>query len=187
MTDEGHMFYNKVGLKIGFKVNKPIIFCIAKQWIFVHIPCYNHAKTTKKGRDILSPEYRVVELHQHKDCAYFTQQGMEGIQRKNPDRPVSLISLAARQAVDEAVLRGLCYKKFSADITLACEKMPETNDILCVGELKLGILPERKRCWPECVLLEKKLPCPLIEGVRYAWVEVPGRLCMGDRFQIIKM
>jgi hypothetical protein len=128
----------------------------------------------------MKTRYKVVAFHEHTDCADFTQEGMEGGIRKNPDRPVSLISLAARQAVDDAVLRGLCYKKFTADITLACEEMPDTDTILASGDLKLGILPERKRCWPECVLLEKNLPCPLIDGVRYAWVESAGKLCLGD-------
>ena len=110
---------------------------------------------------------------------------MEGGIRKNPNRPVSLISLSVRQAVDQAVLRGLCFKKFKADITLDCEQMPATGIILGSGDLKLGILPERKRCWPNCVLLEKNLPCPLIEGVRYAWVEAPGSLCIGDNLKVV--
>ncbi len=134
----------------------------------------------------MSPKFKVVELHENKDCADFTPEGMAGGIRKNPNRPVSLISLAARQAVDQAVLRGLCFKKFKADITLECQEMPKTNAILESGNLKLGILPERKRCWPDCVLLEKKLPCPLIEGVRYAWVETPGPLCLGDDFRLRK-
>ncbi len=125
-------------------------------------------------------KFKVAEFHENKDCAQFTSEGMEGGLRKNLNRPVSLISLAARKAVDQAVIRGLCFKKFKADITLECEEMPETNTILESGNLKLGILPERKRCWPDCVLLEEKLPCPLIEGVRYAWVETPGSLCLGD-------
>ena len=132
----------------------------------------------------MKTHYKVAALHGNQDCAQFTQEGMEGGMRKNPDRPVSLISLAARQEVDQAVLRGLCYKKFKADITLECEQMPETDTILSSGDLKLGILPERKRCWPECVLLEKDLPCPLIGGVRYAWVEVPGNLCLGGVLMI---
>ena len=124
-------------------------------------------------------------MHNEKDCAQFTKEGMEGGIRKNPNRPVSLISLSARQAVDEAVLRGLCFKKFTADITLECEKIPNTGTILASGDLKIGILPERKRCWPDCVLLERNLPCPLIEGVRYAWVEVPGNLCLGDQLEVV--
>jgi hypothetical protein len=112
---------------------------------------------------------------------------MEGGIRKDPNRPVSLISLSARQAVDQAVLRGLCYKKFKADITLECEEMPETGSILVSGDLKLSILPERKRCWPDCILLEKNLPCPLIEGVRYARVETSGKLCTGASFSLKKL
>jgi len=134
----------------------------------------------------MKSKFKVVELHEDKDCAKFTQEGMEGGIRKDPNRPVSLISLAAREEVDQAVLRGLCYKKFKADITLACEEMPRTNTILASGSLKLGILPERKRCWPECALLEKDLPCPLIDGVRYAWVEAPGKICLGDELKIIE-
>jgi len=128
----------------------------------------------------LDNNYKVVALYEHTDCADFTQEGMEDGIRKNPDRPVSLISLEARQAVDQAVMRGLCFNKFKADITIECEQMPDTDAALAIGELKLVILPERKRCWPECVLLERYLPCPLIEGVRYAWVETPGKLCIGD-------
>lgn len=129
-------------------------------------------------------DIKVVSFHELKGCVRFTSEGMEGGLRKSPDRPVSLISLEARQAVDKAVLRGLCYEKFKADITLECNKMPDTATILGSGDLKLGILPERKRCWPECVLLEKKLPCPLIDGVRYAWVEAPGSLHLGEQLKI---
>jgi hypothetical protein len=132
----------------------------------------------------MKTKFKVVELYENEDCAEFTYEGMEGGIRKDPNRPVSLISLAARQEVDQAELRGLCYKKFKADITLECEEMPGTNTLLVSGSLKLGILPERKRCWPECVLLERNLPCPLIDGVRYAWVEAPGKLCLGDNLTI---
>jgi len=131
-------------------------------------------------------EFRVVELHEDRDCARFTKVGMDGVLRKNSNRPVSLMSLEARQSVDQAELRGLCYKKFTADITLECEKMPETGTIIGTDDMKLGILPERKRCWPECVLLQRKLPCPLIDGVRYAAVATPGTLCRGDNLKVIK-
>jgi hypothetical protein len=132
----------------------------------------------------LEPEIKVVSFSEPWDCATFTKEGMEGVVRKNPNRPVSLISLQARQAVDQATERGLCFKKFVADITVDCEQMPPTDALLNSGDLVLGILPERKRCWPECELLEKKLPCPLLDGVRYAWVETPGTLCKGDVFTI---
>jgi len=128
---------------------------------------------------------KVASFSEPWDCATFTQEGMEGVQRKNPNRPVSLISLQARQAVDQATERGLCFKKFVADITIDSDQMPPTESLLKSGDLVLGILPERKRCWPECELLHNKLPCPLIDGVRYARVEKPGKLCTGDLFTII--
>ena len=130
-------------------------------------------------------DLQVVVLLDNRNCALFTKAGMVGVQRKNPNRPVSLISLQARQAVDQATERGLCFRKFVADITLECEQMPETGALLMSGDLVLGILPERKKCWPECEPLQDKLPCPLIDGVRYAWVEKSGKLCQGDSFSII--
>jgi hypothetical protein len=132
----------------------------------------------------MKTRYKVVAFHEHTDCADFTQEGMEDGIRKNPNRPVSLISLDARQAVDQAVMRGLCYKKFKADITIECKQMPDTDAALVFGELKLVILSERKRCWPDCTLLEKNLPCPLIDGVRYARVDSPGKLCLGDNLKL---
>jgi hypothetical protein len=129
--------------------------------------------------------FQVAVLLDNRKCAQFTQEGMEGVERKNPNRPVSLISLEARQGVDRAVLRGLCYKRFAADITLDCEQMPPTGALLKSGNLVLGILSERKRCWPECKLLQDKLPCPLIDGVRYARVDNPGKLCQGDSLACI--
>ena len=131
----------------------------------------------------MKSKYNVAALYENKNCAQFTHEGMEGGIRKNPNRPVSLISLDARRTVEDAVIRGLCYKNFRADITLKCEQMPSTGTILGSNDLKLGILPERKRCWPECILLEKNLPCPLIDGVRYARVESPGKLCLGDNLK----
>lgn len=134
----------------------------------------------------MQEKFKVAALFEGRETAEFTKEGMVGVKRKNPDRPVSIMTLSARQEVDQAALRGLCYRKFTADITLDCDSLPDTGEVISAGELQLGILPERKRCWPECILLEKDLPCPLIEGVRYAWVETPGSLCLGDSFKILK-
>ncbi|MEA3326150.1 MAG: hypothetical protein U9R53_02440 [Chloroflexota bacterium] len=131
--------------------------------------------------------FKVAAFDEDRDCARFTKVGMEGVQRKSPDRPVSLMSFKARRLVNQAEIRGLCYKRFTADITLDCKQMPETGARISSGELVLGILPERKKCWPECILLQKKLPCPLINGVRYASVEFPGSLCIGDSLKVVKV
>jgi hypothetical protein len=128
-------------------------------------------------------EYKVAELSGHRDCARFTEEGMEGVKRKNPDIPVSLMSISARQAVDQAELRGLCYERFRADITIECDEMPAKGAIIQAKELTLRIMPQGKRCWPECKLFQEKLPCPLREGVRYAQVDKTGDLCKGEVFR----
>jgi hypothetical protein len=110
---------------------------------------------------------------------------MEGAKKKNADRPVSLMSLSARQEVDSAERRGLCFRRFQADVTLECDQMPDKGAIIKAGELALGILQEGKTCWPECELFQEGAPCPLREGVRYAWVETPGELCLGEIFEVI--
>jgi hypothetical protein len=131
--------------------------------------------------------FTVAALDGDRDCARFTEEGMEGVVRKNPNRPVSLMSLASRQGVDQAELRGLCYARFTADITLDCAQMPDKGTIIGNDTLQLGILPEGKQCWPECTLFQDQLPCPLIDGVRYAWVEAPGTLCRGDHLRVIEI
>lgn len=124
--------------------------------------------------------FTIAAIHQNRDCARFTQEGLEGADRKNPERPVSLMSLDARQQVDAAVRRGLCYRRFTADLTLDCDQMPPTDAQLQCGDCTLVILPERKKCWPDCELWQEKEPCPLREGVRYARVITPGDLCLGE-------
>jgi hypothetical protein len=126
--------------------------------------------------------YIVAALHEHRDSACITEQGLDGADRKNPDRPISLMSLDARQQVDASAQRGRCYRRFTADITLDCEQMPPTGSVLQCGKLTLVILPERKKCWPDCELWQEGLPCPLRDGVRYASVASPGKLCLGDAF-----
>ncbi len=127
-------------------------------------------------------EYKVAEIAGHDRCAQFFEDGMEGAQKKNPDRPVSLMSLSARQAVDSATRRGLCFRRFQADVTLECAQMPDKGAIIQASAVTLGILQEGKTCWPECELYQEGLPCPLLEGVRFAWVETPGELCLGEVF-----
>lgn len=134
----------------------------------------------------MDEQFVVAAIDGKSECARFTKEGMEGAKRKNPDRPVSLMSLEARESVETPELRGLCFTKFTADITLDCDEMPGTGTILSNGDLKIRILSERKRCWPECVLLKRKLPCPLIDGVRYAWVENPGELFRGEGLKVVK-
>ena len=131
--------------------------------------------------------FTVAALTDDRNCADFTEEGMEGVERKNPDRPVSLMSLASRQGVDSAEQRGLCYARFRADITLDCEQMPAKGMIIGNDDIQLGILPEGKQCWPECTLFQNNLPCPLVDEVRYAWVETPGRLCQGDRLKVLEV
>lgn len=141
---------------------------------------FDEGKQLVQERTVLVVGYIVAALDEARDCAHFTWEGMEGAQRKNPQRPVSLMSLASRQAVDQAEQRGLCYARFTADITLDCAQMPPQGARIGNGLVAFNILPEGKQCWPECSLFQNKLPCPLVEGVRYARVDSPGRLCLGD-------
>lgn len=124
--------------------------------------------------------FTVAFFHQNTPCVNILPSGVEDAQLTSAERPLSLISLSARRAVDSAELRGLCYRRFQADLTLDCDPMPPKGERLACGELVLQILPEGKQCFLECVLLQQNLPCPLIDGVRFASVVQPGQLCQGD-------
>ena len=142
---------------------------------------------TAPRSDFIVMTFIVASLHGNQKSALFTQEGMAGVQRKNPDLPVSLMSLTARKSVDRARERGLCFVRFTADITLNCEQMPATGTLLKCGDLVLEILPERKTCWPECVLVQNERPCPLKDGVRFARVVVPGALHLDTKIEIVNM
>ena len=129
--------------------------------------------------------FRVALIHGNKTYAQVDLDGLRGVIRKNPKRPISLISLTARQEVDQATLRGLCFKKFNADLTLDCQKLPGKGAQIATDQVQLVILPESKQCFAECILIQKKLPCPLRDGVRYASVASPGMICLGDLFTLI--
>ena len=124
--------------------------------------------------------YTIAYFQHNTPCVNILVTGVEGGELKSAERPLSMISLAARTAVDAAELRGLCYRRFRADMTLVGEHMPPKGARLACGELTLQILPEGKQCFPECILLQDALPCPLIDGVRFASVIQPGQLCCGD-------
>ena len=126
--------------------------------------------------------FQVALIHENKSCAQVDIDGLRGVVRKNPNRPISLISLTARQEVDQAHLRGLCYTKFNADITLDCQNMPDNGSRIATDLVQLVILPEGKQCFKECILIQNNLLCPLREGVRYASVVLPGLVCLDDIF-----
>lgn len=128
----------------------------------------------------------VAELLGNRKSALFTLEGMAGVQRKNPDLPVSLMSLAARESIDRARERGLCFVRFTSDITVDCKNLPPTGTLLKCDKLVLAVLPDRKKCWPECVLVQNERPCPLKDGVRFARVVVPGDLHLDSQFEIVK-
>jgi hypothetical protein len=133
---------------------------------------------------IMENTYKIAYFFLDQPCVTINETGVEGSRLKSATRPLSLISLSARQEVDAAEIIGLCYPRFKADITLDCDTMPPKNALLTAGDLAICILPEGKTCYPECILIQEGLPCPLIEGVRYASVEHPGTLCQGDQFTL---
>ena len=125
--------------------------------------------------------YKIAYFYLQQPCVTITETGVEGSHLKSATRPLSLISLSARQEVDSAEKIGLCYPRFKADITLDCELMPPKGARLTCGVVTICILPEGKSCYPECILVQEGLPCPLIAGVRSASVEAGGTLCQGDQ------
>lgn len=128
----------------------------------------------------MNQSYCIAFFQKQTPCIHILAEGVEGGELKTAERPLSMISQAARQAVDQAERRGLCYQRFQADITLAGAFMPPNESRLQCGDLVLYILPEGKRCFQECTLVINDLPCPLRDEVRFARVEHPGRLCQDD-------
>lgn len=96
------------------------------------------------------------------------------------ERQVSLLPRRARETVERMDKRGLCMKRFFANLEI--EDLPplESGQRLAVGDAVLEITQARKSCFAECPLAGQKAACPL-QACRFARVIRGGGVSLGDQ------
>ncbi len=88
--------------------------------------------------------------------------GLKGDAYSKPgDREVCIMS---KSTIDKLSLcrEGLCVKRFVETLCIDLDaKVLDINDILVLSDAEVIITQKGKKCFSECILLQKKKYCPL--------------------------
>jgi len=108
--------------------------------------------------------------------------GVEGDFHQGGGRQISLLAAEARRWMEVQSQKGFCFGRFRENMLI--EGLPinelKSGALLSVGSAVLRIGSHRKRCYDECALSSKDLPCRLMKSVCFADVAQSGTVRMGD-------
>lgn len=131
-----------------------------------------YIKPVKKG------EARTVEkINLIKDF------GPEGDAYGGPgERQITLLGDEDLKGLEEDREKGLCIKRFSANIILeGSTSLLKEGDILKLGKATIRITGEKKVCHKGCAIVEEeKRICLLPGSVRFASIETGGEVKKGE-------
>lgn len=87
--------------------------------------------------------------------------------------------------------RGLCHSRFYANITLEAINddihLPKAGTLLTSGDIVIKVTQKRKKCFPECSLVQQGEKCSLVNSVIFAEVlsTTPIEVKLSDKFYIL--
>jgi MOSC domain-containing protein YiiM len=93
----------------------------------------------------------------------------------------------ARNSLEQEPLPGLCFPRFLETIRISGIKADslKTNDIIQIGEAVLQVSKIRKKCYPECKIIQDNRHCALSLDVRFCKVLNTGKIRKGDSVYIL--
>ena len=117
-------------------------------------------------------------------CGIFRKDhGLEGdFHSGNKERQVVLLSLSARRELEKDTREGFCFSRFYETVQVdgvSLEGLPEGTRF-SAGDVVMEITELKKRCFPECKIIQGGSVCVLIEGVVIARVVKTGKMSVGD-------
>ena len=110
--------------------------------------------------------------------------GLEGdFHAKGGERQISLLLIESREQVSNSKEKGLCFSRFSENITIRdLDTTVLTPGMrLSAGKALLEITGETKHCHEECILYEAGKHCQLAGQSLFARVVESGLVLVGDR------
>ncbi len=113
--------------------------------------------------------------------------GLEGNLRQGGERQLCLLSAEIRQWMDSQTESGLCFARFRENLLIeggTLDGLP-VGSRLSLGDAVLRISERGKRCFGECALFSRGMPCKLAGGAAFAVVERGGAIRVGDPVSVV--
>jgi MOSC domain-containing protein YiiM len=98
------------------------------------------------------------------------------------EKQIAIISKEAKRRIDNQKITGICYQRFQENMVIDGIEFDLLNagDILVVNDVKIEVSSYTKRCFPECLLSQKKEDCHLKSQIRFATVLQSGKITVSD-------
>jgi MOSC domain-containing protein YiiM len=126
-----------------------------------------------------SPDERPREIS---EAQFIPDFGLRGDAKSGPgERQVCAITREGREAVNADPRNGLCFRRFHETLELdaAAEAGLEPGREFSIGEVRFKVSNAKKRCFPDCSIVQSGSICALPASVYYLKVLRGGKLRSG--------
>lgn len=115
------------------------------------------------------------------DKAYLIEgKGLEDDKNaKGGQRQISLLPLKVRSMINKGDLEGLCIRRYMENLTYSGDALTK-GGIYKIGEARIQVTRENKKCFPECKNIIDNLYCPLVENATFAKIIKSGNIRLND-------
>ncbi len=121
---------------------------------------------------------------------FIKNYGLEGDAYSSPGarRQVTVLSSEGRAAVEKEDLEGLCFERFIETVRISGIEADTLKPgvLLKAGTALFEVTEYRKKCYPECSIIQTGRVCSLFTDARFLKVLTTGKVAVGDRVEIIK-
>ena len=101
---------------------------------------------------------------------------------KGGAKQVTVIDEQCEQWMEKQQIKGLCFDKFKANLTVADIDLSKVNsgEKLCFGDVVLTVSQENKECFAECTRVQNCMECMLRTNAKYLVVSSGGTININD-------
>ena len=127
-----------------------------------------------------------IEIAEGKFLADFGLEG-DAYSEIGVDKQVTVFFNEGRDSLSDESFSGLCFPRFLETIRIRGIKADDfkTGTEIQVGEVILTVSKSRKKCYPDCKIIQDGRQCALSSDVRFCKVIQTGTIRTGDRVKII--
>ncbi len=105
------------------------------------------------------------------------------------EKQVTIFFDESRDLLDKEPYSGLCFSRFLETLRIAemnADKLA-AGTIIQIGEAVFSISKKKKKCYPECRIIQDNRVCSLSRDVRFSKVIKSGKVCKGDKIKILSL